>query len=66
MNNNQATLCNWDTSFTVSPNDVQCVLTFCTNATKEPLEQGVDYAWAQRKRAVVTAYTFQVSYFYSF
>ena len=50
--------CQWDTQFDLVPADLTCELTYCTNATKEPLDVGVDYGSAIRNTR--RPYNFQV------
>ena len=40
------------------PDDFECVLTYCTNATNEVMESGIDYEVALRRNS--TPYKFEV------
>ena len=40
------------------PDDFECVLTYCTNATNEVMEPGIDYEAALRRNS--TPYKFEV------
>jgi phage FluMu protein Com len=38
--------CTWYTNFTVNPADLNCVLTYCTNGTNDPVTNGLNYQTA--------------------
>ena len=40
------------------PDEFECVLTYCTNATNEVMESGIDYEVALRRNS--TPYKFEV------
>ena len=35
--------CKWNTKYTLTPADLECVLTYCDNATVEPNTNGLNY-----------------------
>ena len=65
--NNITATCTWYTNFTISPADLTCVLTYCINATNEPLindlnylnvrkQNGKDYNFEYRSRIPLEKY----------